>query len=90
MNRTEAIAEANRFADAVLLEARGIIRDAIAYRRAKPARFALFHRRMAVYWESRHRPVKIAWHRYWEARYAAKAWALDQEIASACGIKGPA
>jgi hypothetical protein len=91
MNRKAAIAEAHRFADAAIREARGIIRDAIEYRRTEPHRFALFHGRMALYWEllpGRRRRVKIAWHRAWEARYSAKAWALDQDLARSCSLAG--
>jgi hypothetical protein len=91
MNRKTAIAEAHRFADAVVREARGIINNAIEYRRTEPHRFALFHGRMALYWEllpGRRRRVRIAWHRRWEAHYAAKAWALDQDLARSCSIAG--
>lgn len=86
MTRTQAIQHARDFADRAVREVRGIISDAIEYRRTEPLRFSLFHRRMAQYWEGRGRRVRGRWHRYWETRYAAKAWALDQSLAQACGI----
>lgn len=89
MTRTQAINEARSFADKAIREVRGIISDAIDYRRTEPHRFALFHGRMALYWEGRRRRIRVRWHRYWEARYAAKAWALDQDTAHKCGIAGP-
>lgn len=86
MTRKEAIAEARSFADKAITEARGIIRDAIEYRRTEPLRFALFHRHMAEHWSRLRKPARARWHRWWEARYSAKAWALDEVTASKCGL----
>lgn len=86
MTRTEAIEEAREYADRILEQARGLVRDAIEYRRLHPHRFALFHRRMGHYWVGRGKKVRARWHWYWAERYAARAWALDSESANACGI----
>jgi hypothetical protein len=91
MNRKTAIAEAHRFADAVVREARGIINNAIEYRRTEPHRFALFHGRMAQYWNGRRglwARIAEGHHRRFAARYSAKAWALDQDLARSCSIAG--
>lgn len=88
MTRAQAIAEAQRFAEDALHRAIdgavGIIDKAIELRRLKPMRFALFHYRMKLWRLSQGRKVAAGWHRAWEQRYRAKAWALDQTMAKAC------
>ena len=93
ITRAQAITEARRLSDAAVAEVRGIITDAIEYRRTEPLRFALFHGRMARYWDTRKSGfmwrARRAHHLLWEARFAAKAWAMDQDAAHRCGIKEP-
>ena len=76
------------WADAALWNAvqrvRGLIADAIELRRLHPHRYALFHRRMAYLIRASGRSLGIGWHEFWARRYEARAWALDNEIASAC------
>lgn len=90
MTRREAIREARGFADETVREALkglfGIIDKAIDLRRYKPMRFALFHMKMKEYREGRGHPARANWHAFWEARYRAKAYALDRTIAKRCGL----
>ena len=64
------------WADALL---RSVLADAIQYRREHPLRFALFHVRMLEIGTRARR-----WHAFWAQHYAAKAWALDAELARRC------
>ena len=93
MTRSQAIKDATRYADTIVRELSGVLTDAIEYRRTEPHRFALFHGRMARYWDTRKSGfmwrARRAHHLLWEARFSAKAWALDHDAAHRCGIKEP-
>lgn len=93
ITRAQAITEAREIADRSVRQLIGVLKDSIEYRRTEPLRFALFHGRMARYWDSRKSGfmwrARRAHHLLWEARYSARAWALDQDAAHRCGIKEP-
>lgn len=94
MTRSEAIAAAEKQADTVVREAikgvTGLIDEAIDLRRAKPMRFALFHRYMKEWRKSQGKAGMAGYHLFWEMRYTAKARALNAELAGFCGIRLPA
>ena len=92
MTRSEAIAAAEKQADTLVREAvkglTGIMDEAIELRRAKPMRFALFHRYMKEWRKSQGRAGAAGWHLYWEMRYTFKAKALNAELAANCRLFG--
>lgn len=87
MTRAQAISEARAYADRALRGIVGVLSDAVEYRRTHPHRFALFHQWMADHWARRGKRARARWHRYWQARYSARAWALAPEIARDCGVR---
>jgi len=87
--------EAREFADAAVKQAIdglfGLIERRIEWRRAHPHRLALEHGRM-VYLLQREpgfvpfRKARIRRHRRLEMKHASRAWAVDHELASRCGV----
>ena len=89
---SEAKEEAVRFVEDI---ARGLIRDAIQYRRDHPCMLAKFHQIMQHKIRDTRRPngkhlrlwkSRIATHRFWEMFYSSRCEAMDVELAKKCGI----
>ena len=90
--KSEAKEQARKFIEDI---ARGLIRDAIEYRRTKPCEFAKFHQIMQEKLRKARRPngkrliawrARVAKHRYWEMFYAARCEAFDPDFAKKCGV----
>ena len=72
---------------------RGLIGDAIEYRRSHPFRYFLFHRRMAEILQNSPRRIalrraRVRFHALMSERYSARSYALDADLARACDACG--
>lgn len=84
--RREAEEEAIRFFDDV---ARGLIRDAIEFRRKNPCYFGRVRRIMARKLRERGASkARIRWNEFWAEKWEARCEALEPRLAKVCVCKG--
>ncbi len=79
----QATDEAVRFFEDV---ARGLIRDAIEFRRENPCFFAKYRRILARLHRDRGHRIRAAWHSRWADRYEARCTAEHTLLAATCGF----